>query len=85
MKTPAEFPYEIETRAQAVAIGAALHEVLRFDADWAARVFDGDSKFASGRTGRKVLNEELKEMWGYWTEDERRLVMTGYIAARISR
>ncbi len=79
-----EDPPFIETTEQAEMIGAALCKVLRFDTTWPSNVFEGGS--LTWRTGPHVLNEELKSMWRYdWTPDQKRKILTSYIAQRLGR
>lgn len=81
---PAEFP-RIETIAQAAALGPVLGEVLRYDAGWAEKVFQGTGT-TFGSSGPDTLNAELQSCWSnYWSLDEKRRIFVGFIAARLER
>lgn len=72
----------IETFEQAKAIGIALHQVRHFDAAWAWKVFNGGVKGST--RGSVTLNTELFSMWhDFMDDDERRRLVTAYVAERL--
>lgn len=82
---PDHLPFVIETITQAIALGPVLGEVLHYDAGWAEKVFQGTGT-TFGTSGPAVLNNELRSAWAnYWTRDEKRRILAGYVAARLDR
>ena len=73
----------IETKEQARMIGVALHKVLRFDKEFAERVFSGSTKLGYS-VGKNALNDELQSQWDYYTTlEERQRIFAEYVAARL--
>lgn len=75
---------EIETLAQAEAIGEALHDVLLFTPSWAPRVFSGDPTLTF-QTGPAALNNELESMWNnYLSDAEKKAILVKYVEYRLT-
>lgn len=73
----------VENEAQAIALGAALAKVLRFDKDWVLKVFRGNVN--TYQTGPEVLNRELQSMWtDTLVDDERERILAEYMVVRLS-
>lgn len=61
-----------------------LHEVLHYVADWAPKVFSGDSTITF-QTGPTILNNELESMWNnYLADAEKKAILAKYVEYRLT-